>query len=273
MSFYSDTSLTYNRLGLAISPTFSLMDNSRLSLANLKSSKKTTDFLKFFLNLGYSSTVDVFTLPIRSYSYIKSYRNYKKWNSSTYQKMSSLLLRNAFSRLCLGKSLDLLKTSKIKQLALGFILSSITIPMSEMTLKSTIKLLNTFKLEFEATQEIIKNFKFEPLRIFDVAFFIPVLEELVFRKKLHSVMRSYQKNPDSDSSKIIRVFWSSLIFTILHCRPSQGWFNLAVFNTIFLTSLFWGLSREITGGVTSSSTVHIFSNSFSLYQLHLEKSQ
>lgn len=90
-----------------------------------------------------------------------------------------------------------------------------------------------------------------------VIFFIPILEEILFRGYLQTTLRQRL-------SPFAAITLCSIIFSIFHFSVSQGMNNINILGALFLLSLFLGYLRERQRNLYPSIALHSTFNAISI---------
>lgn len=167
---------------------------------------------------------------------------------------------------------------RIKNVALGVLTVMIEMPLLYIVETKVVDLMKSLALDLSKPQDILAIYNFtEKIKykfislVFKAAllgfivFLGPILEESLFRDKLHNIMRNWFNNPDSITGKILRVGGNGLIFGACHLSPFQGWLNVPIFLVTFLLGCIFAGLREATGDLTACTTAHILHNGVSMF--------
>ncbi len=96
-----------------------------------------------------------------------------------------------------------------------------------------------------------------PLSLFFALFTIviaaPLIEEYLFRGVFQSYLRKHL-------GSIKAIILTSVIFSLFHFSPSQGFQNISIILSLFILSLYLGFVFEKTRSLISSITLHLIFN-------------
>lgn len=170
-------------------------------------------------------------------------------------------------------SLSTQTIQKIKNVAIGVLAVIIELPILTFVYHKVIDLMKSLACDVSKPQDIVAVFNFTnkikytfiamAFKAALIGFIViggPIIEERLFRDKLHNIMRNWVHNPDSLKGKIIRVGGNGLIFGACHLSPFQGWANIPIFLVTFLLGCLFTALRESTGDLTACTTAHILHN-------------
>lgn len=183
---------------------------------------------------------------------------------------------------CHSEAVSLFKKTKerIHYIALGIFAALVEIPLVDFVYERVANLLKRGGLDVSQPQDaaaifnVAKKVKYGFLALaFKVALvsyvviFGPILEERIFRDRLHHWLRSKFKDPDSGASKVARVALNGLIFGVCHFSPFQSWNNIPLMAAISLSGCMLAALREATGNLTASTATHIVANALASFAL------
>jgi len=99
------------------------------------------------------------------------------------------------------------------------------------------------------------------LSVITIVAFAPILEEVLFRGFLQSLIRQHL------GSKVA-IFITSCCFSVFHYSPQQGFSNISIIGSLFALALFLGFVYERQGSLLASVALHASFNAFSVFNLY-----
>ncbi len=134
----------------------------------------------------------------------------------------------------------------------------------------TVVILDSFGIELTENQEcmqILEDYEdplIQKILIASICLFAPIIEEIEFRWGLDTAFQYSQQrldyDPDSTTSKTMRIAAVSLFFGACHLTPEQGYTNIPIF---IITTLLGGALhclKEETGDIIAPTAAHITHN-------------
>jgi membrane protease YdiL (CAAX protease family) len=162
---------------------------------------------------------------------------------------------------------------RVSQIMIGIIALIVQIPLLKWCEKKISSLLNRYNVKPFFNEEAIRIFKFfDTIKIWKVSIIFksvlmsyilvigPILEEKLFMQKVFDWIKQKQSNPNSFFQKVLRIFLTSIVFSICKLSPWHGWNNIPIFIIGVLAGCILTSLREITGSIIPSTILHILHN-------------
>lgn len=166
--------------------------------------------------------------------------------------------------------------SCIKKVVVGIFATIIEIPVVGLIITGVVTVLDYFKCDLSNPQDIERIWdnldapsKFARIAMKTALFgYIvilgPILEEFVFRIILHRILEEYctlfNIDTNSTQNKTLRILLNGLIFGFMHLSDEQGWSNVIIFISTFLSGCLYDYLREVSDSILPSTAGHMFNN-------------
>lgn len=100
------------------------------------------------------------------------------------------------------------------------------------------------------------------LASFSIVIFAPLIEETLFRGFLQTFIRKHLNSRQA-------ILITSFCFSLFHYSPSQSYGNISIIPSLFLLSIFLGITYEKRRSLFAPMTLHAMFNGISVINLYL----